>query len=259
VEKENTIVQSDTNTIWCQTVICEERTAEGTPTRRSFSRGQQLQGASAYVATDHLLSVVAVTNNAGSLLTRYSYDPWGAPSMDVGTESVDGRFAGLGSHGVADLQFAVVRQYLPELGRWLNDDPSGALGPDGPNLYRYAANAPILFIDPLGLNAVSTKTPPAPPQVLPKGCGKAGSTILCQPPGEPRMCAATTKRCIPVFDRGLYAACLLYNAPALLFPSPGGTKGAAGSLASMCAGYATRCLGDPVTPLPEPISFTNGR
>lgn len=42
-----------------------------------------------------------------------------------------------------------IRDYRPGLGRWTRRDPAGAV--DGPHLYRYAANAPLRFIDPAGL------------------------------------------------------------------------------------------------------------
>jgi len=62
VEKENSVVQSDTKVIWCQTAICEERAADGvTVTRRSFSQGEQVAGVTHFFAGDHLGSVAEVT------------------------------------------------------------------------------------------------------------------------------------------------------------------------------------------------------
>ncbi|NQT93394.1 MAG: RHS repeat-associated core domain-containing protein [Lentisphaerae bacterium] len=42
-----------------------------------------------------------------------------------------------------------LRYYSPELGRWVNRDPIGRFG--GMNLYGYALNDPIDYVDPLGL------------------------------------------------------------------------------------------------------------
>ena len=44
---------------------------------------------------------------------------------------------------------AAFRFYDPSIGRWLSEDPSGLDG--GVNLFGYAVNNPIRFIDPLGL------------------------------------------------------------------------------------------------------------
>ncbi|MCA9556472.1 MAG: RHS repeat-associated core domain-containing protein, partial [Myxococcales bacterium] len=41
------------------------------------------------------------------------------------------------------------RHYRPALGRWLRKDPAGDV--DGPNLYRYAVNSPVNYVDPIGL------------------------------------------------------------------------------------------------------------
>lgn len=41
------------------------------------------------------------------------------------------------------------RYYLPSLGRWITQDPQGF--DDGPNLYAYLSNCPLISIDPYGL------------------------------------------------------------------------------------------------------------
>lgn len=42
------------------------------------------------------------------------------------------------------------RYYDPEVGRWISPDPAGAI--DGPNLYAYARNNPMKYVDYFGLN-----------------------------------------------------------------------------------------------------------
>jgi len=46
-----------------------------------------------------------------------------------------------------------MRHYGPELGRFLQPDPSGLAG--GINLYAYASNNPLRWFDPWGLNPVT--------------------------------------------------------------------------------------------------------
>jgi RHS repeat-associated protein len=52
----------------------------------------------------------------------------------------------------AGLVITRARAYDPELGRWLSRDPlRKAEEKEGPNLYAYAANNPVNFVDPMGL------------------------------------------------------------------------------------------------------------
>jgi hypothetical protein len=95
VEKELGVVQSDTRVLWCQTVICEERAADGvTVTRRAFRLGEELADVAQFFAADHLGSISEVTDASGSLLARYAFDPWGwrtlAAGLDVTTVGYTG-------------------------------------------------------------------------------------------------------------------------------------------------------------------------
>jgi hypothetical protein len=55
------------------------------------------------------------------------------------------------------LQLALYRPYDAELGRWITRDPLGFI--DGPNVYRYSHNTPIVRYDPLGLRPVIIPIP----------------------------------------------------------------------------------------------------
>ena len=48
-------------------------------------------------------------------------------------------------HKRSGLNLAVLRDYSPQLGRWINRDPLAEFG--GQNLYQYAANEPLGIID----------------------------------------------------------------------------------------------------------------
>jgi len=50
------------------------------------------------------------------------------------------------------LMYFGYRYYDPAVGRWISPDPAGAI--DGPNLYAYARNNPMKYVDYFGLNSM---------------------------------------------------------------------------------------------------------
>jgi RHS repeat-associated protein len=143
--------------VWCGNRMCEERDASGTNiAKRFYPQGVVLEtgtNAGAYYYTrDHLGSVHELTDAAGNLRARYSYDPFGRRTKVSGDLNVDFGFAGMFWASEASLAFARFRAYDPELGRWLSRDPlAGAEFKEGPNLYAYVGNGPIVRRDPSGL------------------------------------------------------------------------------------------------------------
>ncbi|MBS0623525.1 MAG: RHS repeat protein [Verrucomicrobia bacterium] len=71
----------------------------------------------------------------GEELTSNSISPWRFASKRIEEEN--------------GLIFFGRRYYLPALGRWITQDPQGF--DDGPNLYAYLSNCPLIFTDPYGL------------------------------------------------------------------------------------------------------------
>ena len=121
-----------------------------------------------YTTSDHLGSPRAVTDAAGSLVSRHDYLPFGV-ELGAGTS---GRTTGLGygaSDGVRDkftgyerdtetgLDYAQARYYSSEQGRFTTADPyGGSMGianPQSFNRYPYVGNNPLRFTDPTGLRA----------------------------------------------------------------------------------------------------------
>lgn len=150
VEKENSVVQSDTKVIWCEDEICEERAADGvTVTRRPFTMGEHVAGVARFFGVDHLGSVGDVTDTTSALVSRYAFDPWGRRTLTAGTDVAPVGFTGHRWHAASGLSLTLYRGYDSELGRWISEDPAGMI--DGPNRNAYVGNNPLNRVDPLGL------------------------------------------------------------------------------------------------------------
>jgi RHS repeat-associated protein len=102
---------------------------------------------------DQAGSTLALTDGEGNVAASYSYLPFGAVASKTGT--VVNPFTYVGAYGVMDegegLFFMRSRYYDADTGRFIQKDPAGMA--DGPNLYRYARNNPVDFIDPDGRQA----------------------------------------------------------------------------------------------------------
>ena len=168
IQKDNGIVQADTKVIWCGLQICEERAPDGTTvTRRSFAYGEQIAAAARFFAADHLGSVTEVADASGTLLARYTYDPWGRRSLAAGTDVTSHGFTGHSVHAASNTYSTLYRTYDQELARWLSEDPLGLLS--GVNRATYALNNPIAYRDPFGLDVLPFPNPPPPTPPLPPG------------------------------------------------------------------------------------------
>jgi RHS repeat-associated protein len=110
-----------------------------------------------YYLTDHLGSVLGVADAWANLLNRYEYDPWG--EMVSESETVANRFGYAGRELDATGFFYLRNRYYDsETGRFLSEDPLGLAG--GLNPYTYAANSPVTFRDPFGLDEDDATQPP---------------------------------------------------------------------------------------------------
>ncbi len=127
-------------------------------------------GSRLFYHSNALWSVVALTDGAGAVVERYSYDAsgsvsvtdgagvavsangWGTPHSAVGNPYL---FTGRRLDEEAGLYHYRARFYDPVKGRFLQRDPVGYA--DGPNLYEYANSAPTSHIDPWGLNGEFVK------------------------------------------------------------------------------------------------------
>ena len=108
-----------------------------------------------YVHTNHLGSVVNLSDEFGRVPARADYSDWGEVTA-YDTITVDGgyrilmpeaTYAGHQYDDVLDLFYAKARFYDAENKRFVAVDPVK----NGFNWYTYCGNQPLVFIDPLGL------------------------------------------------------------------------------------------------------------
>lgn len=112
-----------------------------------------------FYVTDHLGSVLAVTDASGTVVERYEYDAWGNL---LAVTDMNGQFIARSSIGnrilwqgreydwETGLYYFRSRWYDPSIGRWISKDPVGICG--GLNLYEYCMGDPINERDVTGLD-----------------------------------------------------------------------------------------------------------
>lgn len=103
-----------------------------------------------WLYADHLGSIVASANGAGSSTATYSYGPYGEPNQTTGSRF---RYTGQQLIGELGLYYYKARLYSSARGRFLQTDPIGYA--DDLNLYAYVRNNSINFNDPFGKDAVT--------------------------------------------------------------------------------------------------------
>ncbi len=150
-----------------------------------------------YLYRDQLGSVTTVADNAGEVVERHAFDPFGEPldsdwertgsllhSGEFGETNTELGFTGhehLDSHRLIHMGG---RLYDPKMGRFLGIDPfiSDVGNLQALNPYAYVQNNPLAFIDPTGYqqacpegNPNQCQTPAAPePEASDQGNGQEG-------------------------------------------------------------------------------------
>ena len=108
-----------------------------------------------YAHSDGQGSVLALTDGNGTVTDQFAYGPYGEPWARTGTNELPFRW--LGGSGVVHagdgLYLTYHRLYDSSLKRFLQSDPKGIAG--GLNLYAYGNLSPLVYVDPLGLEAHS--------------------------------------------------------------------------------------------------------
>ncbi len=129
-----------------------------------------------YLLSDLLGSTIVLTDGSGVNQTQYTYDPFGNTTSSGATSANPYQFAGRENDGNG-LYFNRARYFKPGLERFISEDPHGFVG--GSNIYAYAANNPISYVDPFGLD----RTPPNCDPNMPITC--SGNPQPAPPPTPP--------------------------------------------------------------------------
>ena len=109
---------------------------------------------------DVLGSTLALTDPVGTVLSEYTYEPFGKTTATGVSSTNTFQYTGREGDGT-ELYYYRARYYSPNLQRFIAEDPLGFVGND-PNLYGYVHNDPLRLTDPLGLKADSGDCPRKP-------------------------------------------------------------------------------------------------
>ncbi|MBI5639503.1 MAG: RHS domain-containing protein, partial [Nitrospirae bacterium] len=114
-----------------------------------------------YYHTDHLGTPIMMTDQNQSVVWEGEFLPFGEPFSITGTVTNNLRFPGQYYDEETGLHQNWHRDYMPEVGRYIEKDPIGLKG--GINLYVYVGDDPINSIDMGGLMGCNPKYRPCCP------------------------------------------------------------------------------------------------
>jgi len=97
---------------------------------------------------DGVNSTVGLSSSTAVTTATYDYSPYGDTTI-AGTSTSTLQYTGRENDGATGLYYYRNRYYLPQLGRFISQDPIGLRG--GTNYYAYVGGNPISTSDPLGL------------------------------------------------------------------------------------------------------------
>ena len=108
----------------------------------------EFEGALFSPVRNHRGDICQLLDPNGLPAAHYRYDAFGLFTQSGAIES-PWLFSGQRYDRLTELYHYDKREYDPCTGRWLTPDPLGFA--DGPNLYAYVQNNPLIYVDPYGL------------------------------------------------------------------------------------------------------------
>ena len=118
-----------------------------------------LNGSTLYFLHDDMLGTPQLASDSEqNTQWQASYEPFGTTTSVSGEIVQNLRLPGQYFDVESGWNHNGFRDYVPELGRYLEPDPLGRLG-SGNNLYIYVGDNPVNFADPLGLCAAMNHAP----------------------------------------------------------------------------------------------------
>ena len=184
------VVGSTVNYLYDGKRVIQERDGSNNPSV-SYTRGLDLSGtmegaggiggllgrSSGYSAgnwtTNHYYhadgngNIMYLVDSSQGMAATYRYDPFGnsfGSSGPLASANVY-QFSSKELHRLSGMYYFLYRFYDPSVRRWPNRDPGDEEG--GLNLYEFAANAPVSFLDPDGRKPFLLPLPEPPPVRLP--------------------------------------------------------------------------------------------
>ena len=102
-----------------------------------------------YILADHLGTPQLASNSGGATVWSTTYPPFGTTGVINAVTNQNLRFPGQYNDTETGFNYNLNRDYMPNLGRYIEADPIGLQG--GVNVYSYARANPARFIDRFGL------------------------------------------------------------------------------------------------------------
>jgi RHS repeat-associated protein len=108
-----------------------------------------------YYLNDKLGTPQIMTNENRQVIWEALYEPFGNAAVNSQSSRINNiRFPGQFLDAETGFHYNYHRYYDPKTGRYLSPDPIGQAG--GINLFAYAKNNPVRFIDLMGLDVFAT-------------------------------------------------------------------------------------------------------
>ena len=114
-------------------------------------------GGGFFYHADALGNVILTTDSSGETTSTHRYTPFGRPITSSGSYQPRFGFSSKEYAPETGLNYFGYRYLAVNQGRWTQRDPAGELFSE--NLYRFAANNPLLYADALGLAELSFQEP----------------------------------------------------------------------------------------------------